>query len=63
MPVLEDTRVDSPPPPGGTSRRGLFRFLASGDGWPYVAAKNNTWFEGLMLLALYVVLAAAFFLA
>jgi Ca2+:H+ antiporter len=35
VPVLEDTRVDPPPPPGGKPRRGLLRFLASGDGWPY----------------------------
>jgi Ca2+:H+ antiporter len=36
VPVLEDTPVDAPPPlPGGKRPRGLFGFLASGDGWPY----------------------------
>jgi Ca2+:H+ antiporter len=35
VPVLEDARIDAPPPPGGRRPRGLFGFLASGDGWPY----------------------------
>ena len=39
VPVLDvdDARREPPPPPGDKPRRGLLRFLVSGDGWPYAA--------------------------
>ena len=48
----------------------LRRFLLSGGGWPYVLVPliplskgESTWFEGLLLLALYTMMGVTFFLA